>query len=378
MSMANRILEGIMKKSSIFIALAIVTVAIIWVASGLIFNGNAENKTSTDVSQSAKILEKIPEVRVERIFAQKMSDTLDITGRTQASQSVVVKSETQGRIRALHFDKGDLVEAGQLLVELEINDRAAKVEEARQLVNQRRIQYNAAKELEAQGYNSKIRLSEALAQLELAKAQLKQAQIDLGDVNITAPFSGVINDKMVELGDYVQTGGDIAHLVQLNPIEVKGFATEKQIHYLTDKLEISSTLLNGESLKGYLSFIAAAADEDTRTFAFEATMKNENISVKDGLTATIHIPMAEDRAYQIPSSVLSLADDGTVGVKIVNEYNEVVFVPINVIKDNQDYIWVTGLTHESALLITVGQAFVTTGQQVKPVEAGSLVIDLEK
>lgn len=367
-----------MKKSSIFIALAIVVIAVVWVASGLIFNDKAESETSSKASQHIEKSEKVPEVRVERVFAQKMSDTLDITGRTQASQSVIIKSETQGRIRALHFDKGDHVEAGQLLVELEINDRAAKVEEARQLVNQRRIQHNAAQELEAQGYNSKVRLSEALAQLELAKAQLKQAQIDLSDVNVTAPFSGIINDKMVELGDYVQTGGDIAHLVQLNPIEVKGFATEKQIDYLTEGMEVSSTLLNGESLIGDLSFIAAAADENTRTFAFEATMENEDGAVKDGLTATIHVPMVEDQAYQIPSAVLSLADDGTVGVKIVNEYNEVVFLPINVIKDSQDSIWVTGLKHESVLLITVGQEFVVAGQTVKPIEAGSLVINSEK
>lgn len=356
-------------KKSIFLALTIFVVAAIWVGSGLI--GEKGEKPSETESASEQTENKVPEVRIQVLSAQAMEDTINITGQTQASQSVIIRNETAGSIAKLSVDKGDTVTKGQLLAKLEIKDRAAKVQEAQQLINQRRIEYKAAKELTDKGYSSRIRLSEALAQLELAKAQLKQARVELENVNIYAPFDGIINDKFVELGDYLSEGGDIFHLVQLNPIEIRGFATEKQLVYLEKGREVTASLLKNSIVSGNISFIAFSADQQTRTFAFEVSGPNEEKKIKDGLTATIHIPIQETEAYKISPSSLSLADDGTVGVKVVNDNNIVDFIPVNLLKDSAEYIWISGLP-STIRLITVGHEFVIDGQKVKPVEEANI------
>ena len=96
-------------------------------------------------------------------------------------------------------------------------------------------------------------------------------------------------------------------------------------------------------------------------------------SIKEGLTAKILVPYKKDKAFRVSPSVLSLADNGTVGVKIVNAQNIVEFKPVQLLKDTPDYLWLKGIKDlpDTIRLITVGQEFVISGQEVKPIEAST-------
>ena len=76
----------------------------------------------------------------------------------------------------------------------------------------------------------------------------------------------------------------------------------------------------------------------------------------------------EKKAHRISPSVLSLNDVGQIGVKIVNAQNRVQFVPVTILSDTSDYMWILGLP-DNVRLITVGQDFVSHGQTVRPVVA---------
>ncbi len=97
-------------------------------------------------------------------------------------------------------------------------------------------------------------------------------------------------------------------------------------------------------------------------------MPNEDYLIKEGLPSEITIPLAQQKAYKISPSVLALLDDGSVGVKVLDENDVVLFLPITLLKDTPDYLWVSGLP-DNIRLITVGQEFVTQGQTVKPIAA---------
>ncbi len=355
---------------SIVIALIIAVVATLWILSGV--KNDAEKpvsqQTVSQVEEPAAELEqkKIPEVRVQNLIAQIMEDDVEVTGRTQASRQVIIRAETEGKIASLQVNKGDVVKKGQLLAKVDVGDRAARVEEARQILKQRKIQYDASKKLTEKGYNSRVRLAETESNLQSARAQLTQAQEELSNIVIKAPFGGVINDQMVEVGDYVSNGSELLEIVDLNPIEISGFLTEKQIGSLHQGDEANAILLNGEKIAGKVSFIAAAADLETRTFSMELTVPNEDYSIKEGLTAKILVPFKENKAYKISPSILSLADDGTVGIKLVNSNNVVEFQAVTLLKDTPDYLWVGGLP-DNIQVITVGQEFVIPGQEVKPI-----------
>lgn len=356
-------------KKSIFIALVIAAVAFLWVMSGVMSTSDEGPAVSSDEpSQEALSGDEIPEVRVRDLTAQLMEDSIEVTGRTRASRQVYIKAETDGQVASVQVEKGAVVKKGEILARLRLEDRSARVLEAEQLLRQREIQFNAAKELSEKGFNSRVRLAEAQAQLETAKAQLKQARVELSNINIKAPFEGVVNGQMVEVGDYVSKGTDMFDVVDMHPIEISGFLTEKQVELVVEGTAAEAEFLKDDKVIGDVTFIAPAANPETRTFEMEVTVDNPEHRIKEGLTAKIKIPVKETQAYKISPSILSLADDGTVGVKTVSADNIVEFKPIKLLKDTPKYLWVGGLP-DQIRIITVGQEFVVTGQEVKPVQA---------
>ena len=359
-------------KKPIFFALLICVLAILWLLSGLGSSGN--NKTEQPTAQNftaSGTTEELVEVRVRNLQATKMQDTLNITGRTQASRFVQLKSETSGQIAELLAEKGTQVIKGQRLARLHIKDRAAKVLEAEKLLSQRQIQYQAAAELAERGFNSRVRLAEAKAELEAATSALKQAKVELSNININSPFNGVLSVQHVELGDYVTTGENVFDLVNLDPIEISAFVTEQQLPHIKEGTEITAQILNNQEISGKITFVSPTANIQTRTFQIEAAANNPDHIIKEGLTAQIQVPIQKDMAYQFPSSILTLSDDGTVGVKLVTPDDKVSFHPVTILKDNPDYIWVGGLP-DNIQVITVGQEFVIDGQTVKPVQENTI------
>ncbi len=361
-------------KSSKLIAAIIAVVALAWIGSGLVGGDQPSgdiSENSAGVSAEAKaapIERKLAEVRIREMTAQNYTDDVIITGRTQASQRVEMKAETTGLIKVLRKEEGDTVKVGAVLAELEVRDRGARQTEAQQRVNQKRIEYNAAKKLEEKGFNSKVRLAQALAELENAKAGLKQSSIDLEKTKITAPFDGIIAVQDVEIGDYLAVGDPLFTIVNLHPIEFVGFLSERRVQDLVVGKEAHVEFLDGQTLSTTLSYVAPAADDQTRTFRVIVTADNADFVIKEGLTAKIRIPVGERRAHKISPSILALNDKGQVGVKIVNDQDIVEFVPVDILADQPDAMWIEG-PPETARIITVGQDFVIQGQTVKPVLA---------
>jgi multidrug efflux system membrane fusion protein len=235
-------------------------------------------------------------------------------------------------------------------------------------VAQRQIEYNAAQKLESRGFNSRIGLSEALANLEAAKAALRAAEIDLEKTGIVAPFAGTIADQNVEVGDYLDIGHALFTLVTLDPLEVTGYVSERHVRDLSAGGPARVDFEENGSAEGTLSYIAPAADLDTRTFRITVSLPNAERALRGGLTAQIRLPVAEKKAHKISPSILSLNDKGQIGVKLVDERDTVRFVPVTVLADRPDAMWVGGLP-EQARVITVGQDFVAEGERVHPVPA---------
>lgn len=354
------------------IALAIAAVAIFWIVTGVVFP--SKHDSSSSGSQVSTEEQALTSVRVRISRAEPMERDVLVTGRTQASRFVAIKAETDGQVALVVKGEGEQVSEGEVLAKLKLRDRKARVREARHFLDQRKIQYTAAKELEQKGFGSKLRLAEARSQYEAAKAQLKDANAELERVEIRAPYKGVIDNQEIETGDFLTKGDTVFSIIDLNPIEIVGFLTERQVVDVAAGMKAYIRLLNNKVISGDVSYVAPSADPQTRTFRMEITAENEETHVKDGLTAEIRIPTGKQLAHKISPSILSLRDDGIIGVKLVNDKNITQFVPVNLVMDTPEYLWVSGLPEE-AKIVTVGQDFVIPGQKVKPVlsEEGGLL-----
>lgn len=346
------------------VALVIAVLALLWIGSGIFLTPDI-----TPVETPAVLGSEIFNVRVRTSKAENFTRDILLTGRTMPTRTVAMKAEISGRVIEIVKEEGSAVKAGEVLARLELQDREARVKEAQSLLEQREIQLNAAKTLESKGFNSRVSRAEAEANMKNAKAALENARSDFGKTDITAPFDGILNQQMIEVGDYLGAGDDLFTIIQINPLEMEAFVAERDINLIRPGKPVRALLLeDGKTLDGVVSFSAAAADPQTRTFRVLASAQNPDNALEAGLTVRLSVPAEKVLAHKISPSNLSLDDAGKIGVKIVNADNIVKFVPVKILADLPDHMQVGGLP-DTARIITVGQEFVKPGQVVKPFEA---------
>jgi multidrug efflux system membrane fusion protein len=358
-----------MKRSYLLAALLAIAAAG-WIASGQLADGGSEptaSKPPADLSAA----DQVPLVRVRRQTAETRVDEVILRGRTEALRTVDVKAEIQGRVVELEIERGDSVTAGQVIARLAPEDRPAKVKEAQALRAQRRIELEAADKLSKKGYRAENQVAAARAVLEAAQAAVEQAQVALENTKILAPFDGLVDDRMVEIGDFLEKGDPVARVVDLDPLLVVGDVTERDVGDLEVGTQARARLITGAEVTGTLRFIGAMADANTRTFRVELEVANAERRLPDGVTAELFIPKGEADAHLVSPAILTLTDEGLVGVKTLEADGTVGFHPVQIMQSGPDGVWVTGLAQE-VILITVGQEFVNVGQKVRAVEEDSL------
>ncbi|HZH26329.1 MAG TPA: efflux RND transporter periplasmic adaptor subunit [Azospirillaceae bacterium] len=363
-----------------FVLAAVITVGTVaWVLSGQ-FGGRtspAAPPSAVPAAAEQNPAER-PQVRVMDLTAERMVNTLELQGRTQADRIVEVRAEVSGRVEQVLADRGARVRAGDVIARLATNERQTQLERARALVAQRQAEFNAARQLNQRGFQTEIRVAETTAQLESARNELRQAELALERTEIRAPFDGILNQRAVEVGDFLQVGGQIGTIVDLDPIRIVGFVSERNVLELRPGQRGEARVFGTDAVSGSLGFIAASADPATRTFRVELHVPNPDGRVVDGLTAQLRLPVAERMAHRVSASSLTLADDGTIGVKLVGPDDRVAFVPVRIQGDGPEgTVWIAGLP-EQVRLITVGQEFVAHGEPVRPVAVQAADADTGK
>ena len=411
-----------MKKSIVF-AFIILFITVGWLASGQFGQVNANDKKNTEnetnINQEVQVEnteEDLNIIKVETLIfrADQIDQSIVIQGQTVYNKKIDVKSEITGNITNINFDRGDKVQVNKNLLNISIENRKEVLTSVEKdierlnkelIINEKNrdnllsknaeliklyeIEYLSAKQLIDKGLSSKSKLSLASFNLANAKSdqidinlkyetqlanlesqiasyqsQLKKINLDIENTLISAPFDGIITNKNIEISDYVTPGNILLTIVNLNPIKVQGYLSEFDVNKV--QLYTKATIENSNGIKknGKITFISPSAETSTRTFEIEIEADNSDLSFKSGITTSIKIEGSELLAHKIPPSILTLQDDGTIGIKAIDENNNVVFYPIKKEIDTIDGMWVSGLPNKVNLIIT-GQEYITTGQIVE-------------
>ena len=353
-------------KSGYRAAIIILVLVLLWVGSGFVLGSGGDH---AQVDNAAAKPNDIPSVQVRTVTASTRDATLTVRGRTQALHSVDTRTQVDGVVKAIHFEKGDRVKAGDVLCELVINDRQAKLDQASALVAERDKEGSAAENLLKQGAISVTAAKQAIAALEAARAAERTQQIELENTKIRAPFDGFVDDRYVNAGDYMRVGDKCELVIAPEPFLAVGAVSERDVSQVKVGEPADATLVTGETVQGRVYFVASKADTTTRTFRIEIELPNPDAKLRDGVSADIQIPVKELRAAKISPGILVLDDNGVVGVRTV-ENGIVRFKPVEIVSDGPDGMWVTGIP-DGTTIITVGQEFVSEGSRVKPVMSGA-------
>jgi len=348
--------------TSYIIAAILVCVGAAWFA--LNNSGEeVEKPVSTPAIAKEDARQSMPSVKVRRVQASEHPNVMELYGQSSANREVSLKAETSGLVSEALVKEGARIKEGQTVCRQGIGARQALVDQAKANMRMIETDLNAARVLAEKGFQSSSRVGAFEAQLDGARAALKQAEIEADNINIRAPFSGIWERQDAQIGDYLSPGMSCGLLVDLSPLKINVQLTETQLGNIARGNSANIEMATGETIKGTVNFIEAKADPSTRTFRTEIHVPNGNYALKAGVTATVRISSGVTLAQQVPGRTLTLADSGNVGIRYVDSRNIVRFAEVTTIDEDENGVWVTGLP-DDVRIITEGQDFVSVGMEV--------------
>ncbi len=276
-------------------------IAILWMLSGMLADDEFEVKTKTQ-------LETISSVTVLNSSASEKAKKIKVSGTTEADKLIKIRAEASGTVVSRPVKQGQFVKKDQLICQL----------------------YNASR---------------------------------TSYPKVNAPFDGYLETFSVKEGDYLNTGAVCATIIDPDPMRLIGEVSEKEINFVKVGAKAMAELISGKKVEGVVSFVSTSANKGTRTFRVEIDVKNSDRSIRDGVSAQIEIEGDTILAHKISPSILMLGEAGELGIRTVNEDDQVEFKKIEILEDSMEGIWITGLP-KNTRIITIGQEYVFQGQTV--------------
>lgn len=344
-------------------AIGLVLIAGLWIASGYFLpHETAESRAAVTPEIAAA---KLFKVAVLQTSVEPHARKLVLSGRTEADRKVVATARTGGVVTELRVRRGSRVKEGDVIAVLSDEAREAQVAQAQALVAQRKAEYEARTRLIEKGTLPKLDLGSLESQYRAAEAALAQAEAERNRGIVRAPWSGIVNDVPVEVGQaaFSMAGKEIAQIISLDPMLAVVEVAERRLGGFKVGDPADIRLVTGETATGRVRFISKTASPTTRTYRVEVEIANADGRIPDGITAEVTIPLAPTPSSRLPRSALTVASSGEIGVRTVNQENIVAFAPVSIVEDEQQYMWVSGV-QDGARVIVQGQDFVREGQKV--------------
>ena len=342
--------------TNVKIALIIILATLVWLGSGLFANEDTSNLNQPALSDT--------KVSVAQFVMQDFVPLLAFNSHTQPNRMVNLKAQIAGTVESVPGQRGAMVEKNQNICVIEAEERPQRLMQAKAKLEQAQIAYTGAQQLKTAGYQSDLAIAQAKANLEVAKLELTLSQNDVDSLNIRAPFSGIVEERPVEVGDFLTAGQPCAKLVELSPIKVVAEVSESDVVNLQIGDKASALFDDYPSKSAVISYIAHQANPVTRSYRVEAVVKNTDLQLRSGISGQLQLRMDRVKAHLIPASLILLNTEGQTVVRAVDQDNLVTQHMVAVVGEAENGLWVSGLP-TMINLITVGQNYVTQGERVE-------------
>ncbi len=338
-----------------------------WIATGEFSSvGSAQTAEGKESPTTETPAEKAPLVRTVSAVEPKFIDharEIRLSGITEADKRTDLAARADGVIASLALSKGGMVEAGAVVMVLEGPETVAQEKITEIALAQKERDLEVAEKLYKGGSTSESNLTNARSARDAAAAELARAQAAADRLRLKAPFAGIVDSVSVELGEWVQTGTPVATILSLDPILVKAEVSEVDLSSVAAGSTAKVRLVNGTEMDGTVRLVAREASAQTRTFPVEIALPNPDLTLPSGMTAEVSLYAAPTRAVLVPRSIITLAEGGELGLRVVGADNLAQFAAVKIIDDTPEGLVVTGVP-EGVRIITAGQDLVSNGEKV--------------
>jgi len=315
---------------------------------------------------------KPPAVAVSSIKAQEenLADELTAIGSITATKAVTIAPEVSGTVSSIHFDSGSAITAGGKIITL--NDSAEQADLARYQAQLEitKLTLERSKKLSTQKVESKADFDQKKANLDQAQALVDQAKAIIAKKNITAPFSGVLGIRKVNLGDYLQAGTPVVTLTNDDELFINFNVAERYADKVKNGQTIYFTVdaMGAEEFEGVITSIDPQISQDIRNIQIQATAKNKDKKIQSGMFATIRIVLSEKRpTITVPETAVEYGLYGS-SVYVIDQTDpsnltvKKTFVKVG--NPRQGRIPVLSGLNKDDLVVTAGQLKLNNGAAV--------------
>lgn len=268
-------------------------------------------------------------VAVEPVVAVDFTERILATGELRAPNHADIAAEVDGRVTELHIEEGTHVDAGAALLELDpvrrqlgvdaakarVAEMRAGLQEARREVERRRVlrKNDIASMAAVEKAETEMRLTGS--RLAAALAELGVAERSLSEATVRAPFAGMLVERKVSLGEYVQVGTPLVELVSLDPLDVVFSLAEVD----SGRVEVGQRVIvtvapfPDEEFEAIVDVVSPTIDPRSRTLRVKASLDNSRRRLRPGLFARADLGVAKRTGVpMIPDVAVLQRSDGSV------------------------------------------------------------------
>jgi len=243
----------------------------------------------------------------ERVF----SDIVEAIGTANANEAVTITANITDTISRIQFDSGQVVSAGDVLVELTDVEEGADLDEARATLREAARDIERVRGLTERGVAPASRLDEAVAAEERARARVAAIEARLADHIIRAPFDGVVGLRGVSLGELVRPGDVIAQLDDIEMIKLDFTVPERFISVLEPDMDVTAraAAFPDEVFIGRIDQLDSRVNPATRAVTVRALIPNEDGRLRPGMLLTVEVERDRRTYPAVPDTAIGRIED---------------------------------------------------------------------
>lgn len=260
-------------------------------------------------------------VTTVKLETQSWPQSLQSVGSLVAVQGVMVAADLPGVVERIAFESGTAVKAGDLLVQISIQQEQAQLRSAEARREMMQVSLTRAEELLQTKTTSQSQLDSAKMDFRQADASVSEMKAMIERKTIRAPFDGVVGIRQVNVGGYVNSGAPIVSLQALDPIYVNFAIPQQNLEKLKvgTAVKVTTDATGTDQFEGTINAINSTVDEATRNISVQALIKNPQNRLRPGMFASVQVVLPQiENLVSAPSSAIAYAPYGN-SVFVVEE-----------------------------------------------------------
>lgn len=236
------------------------------------------------------------------IEPQAWSDNIQALGTVQARESIMVTAKVSETVDRVHFESGDEVQTGAVLISLSGEQQRAALAAAEAAANEADRLYERQRGLAEQQLIATAMLDTQQATRDAARAQVREIRANLGERTIRAPFPGVLGIRQVSPGSLVQPGTVIASLDDVSRVYVDFPVPEAQLANLAVGQQITgrSTAYPDRDFDGIVSTVDSRVDAASRAITVRGDFPNPDRALRPGMLVQVRLSRSAREALVVP------------------------------------------------------------------------------